>query len=178
VASYGGRLIVDINLDELIALVELLKNTEFSEFKYEKGDLRVVIRRNGHADEQESKRRAEFGDSGRVANRSLDTKESKKQATDQASPYSSSTVDLPPGAAPVNSPLLGTFYTRPKPGEPPFVSVGTPVDADTVLCIIEVMKLMNSVVAGVRGVVIAIHANEGDLVEHNQLLFSIAPLNE
>jgi acetyl-CoA carboxylase biotin carboxyl carrier protein len=79
---------------------------------------------------------------------------------------------------PVPSPLLGTFYARPKPGEAPFVSVGSKVEPDTVLCIVEVMKLMNSVVAGVCGVVAAVHANEGELVEHGQLLFSITPLAE
>jgi len=55
-------------------------------------------------------------------------------------------VDLP-------SPLLGTFYRSPKPGAPPFVQVGSQVEADSIIGIIEVMKLMNTVRAGVRGTV-------------------------
>jgi len=76
----------------------------------------------------------------------------------------------------VHAPLLGSFYATPKPGEPPFVRLGDRVEADTVVCIIEVMKLMNSVVAGVAGIVIAVHASDGDLVEHGQALFTIQPV--
>ena len=65
-----------------------------------------------------------------------------------------------PNIAEVESPLLGVFYRAPKPGEPPFVEVGAQVEADTVVAIIEVMKLMNSVRAGVKGEVIEICVDE------------------
>jgi acetyl-CoA carboxylase biotin carboxyl carrier protein len=77
------------------------------------------------------------------------------------------------GTSTVKAPLLGSFYSTPKPGEPPFVAVGDRVEANTVVCIIEVMKLMNSVEAGVAGVVSAVHAADGELVEHGQPLFTI-----
>jgi len=73
----------------------------------------------------------------------------------------------------VTSPLLGTFYRAPKPGEPPFVEVGTMVEPDTVIGIIEVMKLMNSVRAGVSGKVAAIAAADGALVEHGEILLTV-----
>jgi len=73
----------------------------------------------------------------------------------------------------VASPLLGTFYRAPKPGEPPFVEVGTLVEPDTVIGIIEVMKLMNSVRAGVSGTVAAIAAADGALVEHGEILLTV-----
>jgi acetyl-CoA carboxylase biotin carboxyl carrier protein len=57
------------------------------------------------------------------------------------------------GLSTVHAPLLGTFYRAPRPGAPPFVEVGSHVEADTVVGIIETMKLMNSVCAGVRGTV-------------------------
>jgi len=179
VAAYVGHEIVDIDLDELIALVELLKDTEFSEFRYEKGDLRIVIRRDGNSNEQEQL--GNGGNSRRDATlQQTPAADGKKGQTISKAPTRppAAIVDAPSGAVPVNSPLLGTFYTRPKPSEPPFVSVGSRVEEDTVLCIIEVMKLMNSVVADLRGVVAAIHAKEGELVEHGQLLFSIMPLSE
>ncbi|MEJ0005743.1 MAG: biotin/lipoyl-containing protein, partial [Steroidobacteraceae bacterium] len=56
------------------------------------------------------------------------------------------------------SPLLGTFYRAPKPGAPPFVQVDAQVEADTIVGIIEVMKLMNTVRAGVRGTVVEVLA--------------------
>ena len=78
-----------------------------------------------------------------------------------------------PGLADVASPLLGTFYRAPKPGEPPFVEVGARVEEDTVIGIIEVMKLMNSVRAGVKGVVAEILAENGELVEYSQTLMRV-----
>ncbi len=56
------------------------------------------------------------------------------------------------------------------------MQIGTRVDPDSVVCIIEVMKLMNSVVAGVSGVISAIHAADGELVEHGQALFEVIPV--
>jgi len=80
-----------------------------------------------------------------------------------------------PGLADVASPLLGTFYRAPKPGEPPFVEVGAQVEEDTVIGIIEVMKLMNSVRAGVKGVVAEILAESGELVEYSEILMRVRP---
>jgi acetyl-CoA carboxylase biotin carboxyl carrier protein len=75
----------------------------------------------------------------------------------------------------VKAPMLGTFYAAPKPGAPPFVSVGQPVLAEDNLCIIEVMKLMNYVKAGTRGTIAHIAVSNGDLVEFDQPLVYIDP---
>ena len=71
------------------------------------------------------------------------------------------------------APLLGNFYTAPRPGEPPFVEVGDAVTEDSVIGIIEVMKLMNSVRAGVAGTVVAILAQNGSAVEEDQPLIRV-----
>jgi len=71
------------------------------------------------------------------------------------------------------APLLGTFYRAPKPGAPPFVEVGAAVEADTIVGIIEVMKLMNTVRAGVRGTVAEVLAADGALVEFGATLLRI-----
>ena len=87
---------------------------------------------------------------------------------------------LPPGPAPgvpglesIESPMLGTFYRSPKPGSPPFVEVGSEVVEDSVIGIIEVMKLMNSVRAGVRGTVMEILPADGTLVEYGEVLMRV-----
>ena len=77
------------------------------------------------------------------------------------------------GLAEVASPLLGIFYRAPKPGEPPFVEVGSKVKEDTVVGIIEVMKLMNSVHAGVKGEVAEILAENAALVEYGEALLRV-----
>ncbi|MBX5459678.1 MAG: acetyl-CoA carboxylase, biotin carboxyl carrier protein [Steroidobacteraceae bacterium] len=79
-----------------------------------------------------------------------------------------------PNVHEIASPLLGTFYRAPKPGAPPFVEVGSEVQEDTVVAIIEVMKLMNTVRAGVRGRVTEVLAADGVLVEYGQALFRVS----
>ena len=74
----------------------------------------------------------------------------------------------------VTAPLLGTFYRAPKPGAPPFVEVGSRVEPDTVIAIIEVMKLMNTVRAGRAGRVTEILVDDGALVEYGQPLLRLA----
>lgn len=73
----------------------------------------------------------------------------------------------------VTSPLLGTCYRAPKPGAPPFVEVGTVVSEATVVAIVEVMKLMNTVRAGVKGTVTEILMRDGTLVEYGEPLLRI-----
>jgi len=78
------------------------------------------------------------------------------------------------GATAIPSPMLGTFYRAESPGASPFVDIGDRVEPDTTVCIIEVMKMMNSVPAGVSGVVTEICPDNGQLVEFGEPLFVVA----
>lgn len=80
-----------------------------------------------------------------------------------------------PGLTEVPAPLLGIFYRAPKPGEPPFVDVGTKVEEETVIGIIEVMKLMHSVHAGVKGEVVEILVENGAAIEYGEVLIRVRP---
>ena len=75
----------------------------------------------------------------------------------------------------VNAPFVGIFYRAPKPGAAPFVDVGTDVTEDTIVGIIEVMKLMNTVRAEVRGTVAQVLVEDGAVVEYGQALLRITP---
>lgn len=77
----------------------------------------------------------------------------------------------------VKSPMVGIFYRLPRPGAPPFVDVGTSVTEGDTLCIIEVMKTMNTVKSNVRGTIFKICAENGQMVEYNQTLFLVKPEN-
>lgn len=79
------------------------------------------------------------------------------------------------GTRAVTAPMLGAFYRRPAPDQDPFVALGDHVEPDTSVGIIEVMKLMNPVTAGVSGRVAEICADDGELVEFDQVLFRIEP---
>ena len=80
-----------------------------------------------------------------------------------------------PGLLEIPSPLLGIFHRAPKPGEPPFVDVGSKLQEPTVIGIIEVMKLMNSVRAGVRGEVVEVLAANGAPIEYGEILLRVRP---
>jgi acetyl-CoA carboxylase biotin carboxyl carrier protein len=80
-----------------------------------------------------------------------------------------------PGLLDIPSPLLGIFYRAPKPGEPPFVEIGSTIEENTVIGIIEVMKLMNSARAGVKGEVVEILVQNGAAVEYGEILMRVRP---
>jgi acetyl-CoA carboxylase biotin carboxyl carrier protein len=87
-------------------------------------------------------------------------------------------VQVPVGVVAIRAPMLGTFYRAPAPGEKPFVEEGQRVCADDTVCLIEVMKLFNSIRAGVDGEVVKIIAENGGLVEYDQPLIFIAPASQ
>ena len=167
---------MDIDLAELASLVTLLKEADFAEFRYDKGDTHIIVRR-GPLDATAT-----------PATHNVTPPASAVSTPASASPASASPASTPPvsrpgktavsrepvpGAHVVTAPMLGTFYAAPKPGEPAFVAVGDDVGPDAVVCIVEVMKLMNSVHAGISGTILAVHAENGELVEYGQPLFSI-----
>lgn len=78
----------------------------------------------------------------------------------------------------VTSPMVGTFYSAPGPDEASFVKVGDRVDKETVVCIVEAMKVMNEVKAGVTGVVAALLVQNGHPVEFGTKLLSVTPPSE
>jgi oxaloacetate decarboxylase alpha subunit len=98
-----------------------------------------------------------------------------------AAPVAATPTPTASAAAPTNglqrveSPMVGTFYSAPQPGAPPFVEVGDAVAAGQTLCILEAMKLMNEVKAEVSGTVRAIHVDNAQPVEFGQLLFELDP---
>lgn len=185
---------MDIDLAELASLVTLLKEADFTEFCYDKGDTHIVVRRGGEISADSTAAAAQAmhnpatAASAQPASAAAPSSASPaqpataaSQAATPATPARVATAAAPtspqsepiPGAKVVTAPMLGTFYAAPKPGEPAFVQVGGTVEPDTVVCIIEVMKLMNSIHAEIHGTVVAVHAKNGDLVEFGQPLFSI-----
>jgi acetyl-CoA carboxylase biotin carboxyl carrier protein len=79
------------------------------------------------------------------------------------------------GLVAIKSPMVGTFYAKPSPDAKPFVSVGTPVNEDTDVCVIEAMKVFNNIKAELRGTVTKVVAEDGKPVEFGQVLFLVKP---
>jgi acetyl-CoA carboxylase biotin carboxyl carrier protein len=124
---------------------------------------------------------------GRVEERARPERTAARSLSDRAlsstapfSTASSSTAapaEPPPddGLVTIPSPMLGTFYRAESPGSAAFVEVGSTLEPDTTVCIIEVMKMMNSVPAGVSGVIAEIVPENGQLVEYGEPLFRVTP---
>jgi len=75
----------------------------------------------------------------------------------------------------ITAPLLGRFYSKPDPGSPPFVTLGGVVDLDTPVGLIEVMKLFNTVPAGVRGTIVEVCVADGEFIEYGTPIFRVRP---
>jgi acetyl-CoA carboxylase biotin carboxyl carrier protein len=97
--------------------------------------------------------------------------------SDPAAAPSAQPHEPPPGTAAVSSPMVGTFYRASKPDSDPFCEVGDEVDEDSVLCIIEAMKVMNEIKAEQKGRIAEILVENGEPVEYGQPLFRITPLD-
>jgi acetyl-CoA carboxylase biotin carboxyl carrier protein len=82
----------------------------------------------------------------------------------------------PDGLVTIGAPMIGTFYRAEAPGAAPFVDVGARVEPDTVVCIIEVMKMMNAVPAGVAGTIVEVCAENAEPVEFDAPLFRVEPV--
>lgn len=105
------------------------------------------------------------------------------QAAPVAAPAAAASAPAAAAAAPaapagitINAPAVGTFYSAASPEDPPFVSVGSVVKPDTVICIIEAMKVFNQIQAEKSGRILEILVENGDAVGFNQPLFRIEPL--
>lgn len=90
-------------------------------------------------------------------------------ASTEAAPIASK-----PAAITINAPMVGTFYRSPSPQSSPFVEVGQTVKEGDVICIIEAMKMMNQIEADRSGVIQSIEINDGEPVEFDQVLFTLA----
>jgi acetyl-CoA carboxylase biotin carboxyl carrier protein len=97
------------------------------------------------------------------------------EPAERAPAASASAVAASDGMRTIEAPMLGTFYRAEAPGATPFVDVGTEVDPETVVCLIEVMKMMNSIQADVAGTIVEVCAENAQLVEYGDPLFRVEP---
>ncbi|MFO0999586.1 MAG: acetyl-CoA carboxylase biotin carboxyl carrier protein [Planctomycetaceae bacterium] len=93
-----------------------------------------------------------------------------------SAPAAAAAAPAAPAGITINAPAVGTFYSAASPEDPPFVSVGSVVKPDTVICIIEAMKVFNQIQAEKSGRILEILVENGDAVGFNQPLFRIEPL--
>lgn len=168
---------MDLTQEDVLKILNILDESSFEQLHLEQGAFKLVVNKGNnpgsstvmhHRSSSEPEPEEEIS---RKAPSDMPAKEGV-MAQDEGM------MEVPDGLEgliPIRSPMLGTFYRSPKPEDPPFVEEEQMVDDDTTICIIEVMKLFSTIHAGVTGRIAKICANDGQLVEYNQVLFLVDP---
>ncbi|HEU5459120.1 MAG TPA: acetyl-CoA carboxylase biotin carboxyl carrier protein [Pyrinomonadaceae bacterium] len=158
-----------VNMEELRELIALMRDNGLTELELEQEEFRVRLRRD-----------------------SIPSGSVHHAAMPAPAPAPASVLEPAPASAPtpaateatesssqeqdlhiISSPIVGTFYRSPSPNADPFVKIGSNVEPDSVVCIIEAMKLMNEIQAEASGEVMKIYVENGQPVEYGQPLFGI-----
>jgi len=158
---------MDINL--LKRLIRVVEKSEITEFSVEEGDLKVKISKIG-ATPQQAVVQPQF-----VQAASVNTLSSSSppiaEVPVQVAPEPDNNAES--NLYEIKSPIVGTFYRAPAPDADPYVQVGDTISVDSVLCIVEAMKLMNEIESDANGKIIKILVENATPVEYNQPLFLI-----
>jgi len=151
-----------LNDDDVREILRIIDESELDELSIETEGFSLHVRKGGGSQGAEDAR------SEAVLPR---TASERAPQPPEATPPTASSDELET----ILSPMLGTFYRAEAPGASPFVEVGATVGPDTTVCIIEVMKMMNSVPAGVAGTIAEVVPENGQLVEYGEPLFRVKP---
>jgi acetyl-CoA carboxylase biotin carboxyl carrier protein len=154
-----------VDLKDIKSIIDLMKKNAISEFELEKEGFKIKLKR---------------GPNGGVAPPQY---EDLPQVTPVALPVAAPTPAAPvlvptpptPAEQDIKSPMIGTFYRAPSPESAPYVEEGTEVNPETVVCIIEAMKVMNEIKAETKGVIVQVLVENAKPVEFGQPLFKVRP---
>jgi acetyl-CoA carboxylase biotin carboxyl carrier protein len=160
---------VSLTAADVAEIMRLVEQSGFDELTLEIDGMKLSLRRGGTAEGAVAGAAAQ----GFVAAGTTAAATAGPGSTSPRPVEGNVSAPADPNVHDVTSPLLGTFYRAPKPGAPPFVEVGAQVAEETVVAIIEVMKLMNTVRAGVRGTVTEILLGDGALAEYGETLLRV-----
>lgn len=154
-----------MDLKEIKTVIDLMTKNGLTEFELEKDQFKIRICKDGQG--------------GGVSQPHYVVQPSSPQVHNlqPQHAYSAPVADsAPKNSLPsINSPMVGTFYMSPSPESAPYAQVGTQVNEESVVCIIEAMKVMNEIKAEMKGVISEVVAENGKPVEFGQPLFRITP---
>jgi acetyl-CoA carboxylase biotin carboxyl carrier protein len=157
-----------MDLREIEKIIKLVEESGIDELEVEEGGTRIRVKKHlavappPLAYEHAVPVAAQAMPAAKTA-----PEKSVDNAPAQSEPDSKST-------APIPSPMVGTFYRSPSPDAPPFIQIGSVVNPDTVVCILEAMKVMNEIKAGISGKVTEILVENAQAVEFGQPLFRVS----
>ena len=163
---------------EIQELIKLINKSNITEFKFEEGEQKIVIRTK------------EYSEGGVVQHQFIQQAPAPIAAPVAAAPVAVSAPVSVAAAAPVaeapaadssaglleiTSPIVGTFYRSAGTGKEPYIKVGDSVDKGSVVCIVEAMKLFNEIESEVKGKIVKVVTEDASPVEYGQVLFLVDP---
>jgi acetyl-CoA carboxylase biotin carboxyl carrier protein len=154
-----------VDLKDIKAIIDLMRKNAISEFELERQDFKIKLKR---------------GQNGSPPSISSDEAQAVAYVPPvalppQGAPLPSLPKPVPPLELEIKSPMVGTFYRAPSPESANYIEIGSELNPDTVVCIIEAMKVMNEIKAEARGIVTQILVDNAKPVEFGQVLFRIRP---
>ena len=157
---------VEVDLKDVKALMDLMRKNSVSELELEKEGFKIRIKRGSNG----SGVAAAYTEEGTVV-----AYPAQVPVLPPVAPAPAPPSPVVPNEVEIKSPMIGTFYRAPSPESAPYVEVGTEVNPDTVVCIIEAMKVMNEIKAEAKGVITQVMVENAKPVEFNQPLFKLRP---
>ncbi|WP_017186571.1 acetyl-CoA carboxylase biotin carboxyl carrier protein [Alkalibacillus haloalkaliphilus] len=164
-----------LKVQEIRELIKLVDESSISDFSYEANGTKVSMKKeNGEVVQVAAPQVApavETKPEPQSETKSAEPKKEEVQPKEEPKEEAAaSTVDYDHE---IVSPMVGTFYESPSPEDDPYVQVGDNVDASTVVCIVEAMKLFNEIEAETKGEIVEVLVDNGELVEYGQPLFRV-----
>jgi len=155
-----------LDLIKIKQVVDLMKKSDLSEFEIQDQDFKLRIKRDLPG-------RAPVAAPAAPVAAAPAPVAAAPAPVASAAPVPTAPAASDPSIKLVTSPMVGTFYATPSPENPPFVTVGSPLKADSVVCIIEAMKVMNEIQSEISGTVVECLVANGTSVEFGQPLFRV-----
>ena len=158
----------NVDLKDIKAIMDLRKKNSITEFELEEKDSKLRLKRglNGGSPAAQAEEAPSY----------IPVPVAAPQVTAATTAAAAAAAQASAGETNIKSPMIGTFYRSPSPEAAAYVEVGTEVSPDTIVCIIEAMKVMNEIKAEVRGVITQILSDNSKPVEFGQPLFKVRPL--
>lgn len=157
----------EFDLKKITKLIEIMKDNGLEEIEIKHGDDKIFLKRS-------QPQQATIGIPAMRPEPGLThVSPESMRAVNQSSGQQA--VPIEEDLVEIKSPIVGTFYATPSPDSEPYVDIGSEVDPQTVVCIIEAMKVMNEIKAETSGTIIQVYATNGQAVEYGQILFKVRP---
>lgn len=163
-------------IQEIREIIRLIDQSSINEFTYENEGTTITLKKNNGVVAPESIQQVAENESVQSQPlqsvvKTVETQEKKENTETVKTEDRLQETNL----LKIESPMVGTFYAAPSPEEPPYVQIGDKVKEDSIVCIVEAMKLFNEIEAEMKGEIVEILVENGQLVEYGQPLFLVKP---